>query len=79
MTIAMGDAAMPMLVAAFVAVSSSDRKQCMDALEHIGQKEVGRSGYRRFVYKLWKRCDETGFGILWQDLLSDADETLAIM
>jgi hypothetical protein len=79
MTVAMGTPAMPMLVAAFVAVSSQDRKVCMDALEQIGQRECGRRSYRRFVQKLWKRCDDTGFGILWQDLIPEAEEALAIM
>lgn len=78
MTIAMGDPAMPMLLASFVAVSSQDRKTCMDALRQIGQNELARDQYRRFVQKLWKTSNDSGYGVNWFDLIEEEDK-LVIM
>ena len=79
MTLIMGAAAMPLLFAAFVAVSREDQQECMDALQLLGQREAGRASYRRFVEGLWRRSNETGFAVLWQDMLLDGSERIAIV
>lgn len=66
-TTACGNPALPLLLAAFVAVTEEDRRTCWEALHRIGQRERCRQGYRDFVYRLWRKQDRQGFAMLWTD------------
>ncbi|PWN89736.1 hypothetical protein FA10DRAFT_268248 [Acaromyces ingoldii] len=78
-TVAWGNASMPLLCAAFVALSPADRHVCWDALTASGSAEKGRESYRSFVTHLWRRSEETGFVMLWQDALPSFGEVMSIM